>query len=82
MHGILGGLKDILFGDTHRTTRRKKDGGCANNGESAARRDRNQIVVRMLGVCWGEKQASADLVLFDATLARLLCPHPPQYIEF
>lgn len=61
--GILGGLKDILFGTTG-PRGGKKDGVVQTMAKSAARQVTNQIVRGMLGVCWGEKKVSQARFVF------------------
>ncbi len=55
--GILGGLKDILFGTTG-PRGGKKDGVVQTMAKSAARQVTNQIVRGVLGSLLGEKKVS------------------------
>lgn len=61
--GILGGLKDILFGTTG-PRGGKKDGVVQTMAKSAARQVTNQIVRGMLGSLLGEKKVSQVRFVF------------------
>lgn len=64
--GILGGLKDILFGTTG-PRGGKKDGVVQTMAKSAARQVTNQIVRGMLGSLLGEEEGKSGAVC---------APHP------
>ncbi len=59
--GILGGLKDILFGTTG-PRGGKKDGVVQTMAKSAARQVTNQIVRGMLGSLLGEEEGKSGAV--------------------
>ncbi len=79
--GILGGLKDILFGTTG-PRGGKKDGVVQTMAKAPPAGDESDCA-RDVGEFAGEKKVSrCDLSLPDATLARLIMPTPLQHIEF
>ncbi len=59
--GILGGLKDILFGTTG-PRGGKKDGVVQTMAKSAARQVTNQIVRGMLGSLLGGEKGKSDVI--------------------
>lgn len=69
--GILGGLKDILFGTTG-PRGGKKDGVVQTMAKSAARQVTNQIVRGVLGSLLGGEKVSQALFVFSHT--NLLLP--------
>ncbi len=66
--GILGGLKDILFGTTG-PRGGKKDGVVQTMAKSAARQVTNQIVRGMLGSLLGRKDKSDVICALTLTLS-------------
>ncbi|WP_338725978.1 helicase HerA-like C-terminal domain-containing protein [Escherichia coli] len=81
--GILGGLKDILFGTTG-PRGGKKDGVVQTMAKSAARQVTNQIVRGMLGsLLGGEKGKPGAICLCLMRRWRvLLCPHHCNILNF